>query len=112
MRSAFIRHLKKGDLVVALSGAALGQKGKVLAVRNKDGRIQVDGVGKQKKHMKPSQQSPKGGISEILRWWPASKFMVCDAQGKKLGRAGQKINGDKKERTFSGERKSSGGRKK
>jgi large subunit ribosomal protein L24 len=100
-----VSHLKKGDTVVALSGSVLGQKGTVLAVRNKDLRIQVEGLGTVKKHVKPSQQNPKGGVIEKLRWWPASKFQVCDAAGNKLGRAGSKMVGDKKERTFSSERK-------
>jgi hypothetical protein len=77
MMSDRVRHLKKGDTVVALSGSCLGLKGKVLAV----------------------------GIIEQLRWWPACKFQVCDSHGKKLGRVGFKMVGDKKERVFSGERK-------
>jgi large subunit ribosomal protein L24 len=105
MMSDRVRHLKKGDTVVALSGSCLGQKGKVLAVRNKDAKIQVEGIGTVKKHVKPNQQNPKGGIIEQLRWWPACKFQVCDSHGKKLGRVGFKMVGDKKERVFSGERK-------
>ena len=100
-----VSHVKKGDTVVALSGAIVGQKGKVLAVKNKTGKIQVDGLGTVKKHMKPSQQSPKGGIVDQLRWWPASKFQVCDSSGKKLGRVSYKVSGDKKERAYSAERK-------
>lgn len=100
-----VSHLKKGDTVVALSGSVIGQKGKVLAVRNKDGKIQVDGLGTVKRHTKPSQQNQKGGIVEQLRWWPASKFQVCDGHGKKLGRVGYKVSGEKKERVYSGERK-------
>ena len=100
-----VSHLKKGDTVVALSGSVLGKKGKVLAVSNKSLKIQVEGLGFVKRHTKPSQQNQKGGIIEQLRWWPASKFQVCDSSGKKLGRVGSKINGDKKERSYSGERK-------
>jgi len=105
MISDRVKHLKKGDLVVALSGAYIGQKGKVLSVSNKDCQIQVEGIGTQKKHIKPNQQHPKGGIIEQLRWWPASKFQVCDASGKKLGRAGYKEADGKKVRVYSGERK-------
>lgn len=100
-----VAHLKKDDLVVALSGACLGQKGKVIAVKNKSGKIQVEGLGTVKRHTKPSQQNPKGGVVEQLRWWPASKFQVCDSSGKKLGRVSYKVNGDKKERAYSGGRK-------
>lgn len=100
-----VAHVKKDDTVVALSGTFIGQKGKVLAVKNKSGKIQVDGMGLVKKHIKPNQQNPKGGIVEQLRWWPASKFQVCDSAGKKLGRVGFKVDGDKKDRTYSGGRK-------
>jgi large subunit ribosomal protein L24 len=99
-----ISHVKKNDTVVALSGAYIGQKGKVTAVKNKTGKIQVEGIGTVKKHIKPNQQSPKGGIVEQLRWWPASKFQVCDSSGKKLGRVGFKTSGEKKDRLYSGER--------
>ncbi len=101
---ATVSHVKKGDTVVALSGNFAGQKGKVTAVKNKSGKVQVDGIGTVKKHVKPSQQSPKGGIVEQLRWWPASKFQVCDSAGKKLGRVGYKAAGEKKDRVYSGER--------
>ncbi len=100
-----ISHVKKGDTVVALSGAIVGQKGKVLAVKNKTGKIQVDGLGMVKRHTKPSQQNQKGGIIEQLRWWPASKFQVCDSSGKKLGRVGYVVKADKKERIYSSEKR-------
>ncbi|MEZ4815844.1 MAG: 50S ribosomal protein L24 [Bdellovibrionota bacterium] len=101
-----VSHVKKNDTVVALSGAFIGQTGKVLAVKNKSSKIQVEGLGAVKKHIKPNQQNPKGGIVEQLRWWPASKFMVCDSAGKKLGRVGFKAEkGATKERTYSGGRK-------
>ena len=100
-----VRHLKKGDNVVALSGAVLGQTGKVLEVNHSKGLIQVENVGKQKKHMKPTQQNPKGGIVDQLRWWPASKFQVADASGKGLGRVGFVVKDGKKERVFSKSRK-------
>ena len=100
-----VRHIKKGDTVVALSGAHLGKFGKVLEVKHSEAAIQVEGVGLQKKHAKPTQTNPKGGIIEILRWWPASKFQVCDASGKALGRTSFAEKNGKKERVFSKKRK-------
>lgn len=100
-----VRHLKKGDEVVALSGAFKGKHGKVLEVRQAKALIKVDGLGVVKKHMKPTQQNPKGGIEEKNRWLPACQFQVCDTSGKKLGRVGFQINGDEKKRVFSLSRK-------
>jgi ribosomal protein L24 len=98
-----VRHLKKGDLVVLWrSDAKKRQTGKVLEVNNSKGMIRVDGIGTTKRHTKPTQTSPKGGIVEQLRWWPASKFRVCDDSGTPLGRVGfTGKDAKKKERTFS-----------
>lgn len=96
-----VKHIKKGDQVVALSGSKLGQTGKVIEVSHKRGEVKVDGIGTTKRHSKPSQTSPKGGIVEGLRWWPASKFMVSDESGKAKGRSGSTGSGKEKKRTFS-----------
>ena len=100
-----VKHLKKDDLVVLWrSDASKRTTGKVLAVDHANAMIQVDGIGVTKRHVKPSQTSPKGGIEERLRWWPASKFRVCDNSGKPLGRVGFKLTDNKKERVFSKKR--------
>jgi large subunit ribosomal protein L24 len=99
-----VKHLKKGDTVVALSGVNAGKTGKVVEVRQSKGWVKVDGIGTVKRHTKPSQGNPKGGIVEKNRWLQASAFMVCDSSGKKLGRVGFEISGDNKKRVFSGER--------
>lgn len=100
-----VKHLKKDDLVIALSGAAKGKTGKVVAVKQTKGLIQVDGMGTAKRHTKPSQKNPKGGIVEKLRWWPASKFQVAGANGKGLGRVNFKVEGKEKTRAFGGAKK-------
>ncbi len=99
-----VRHLKKDDTVVLWHSDTKKRQnlvGKVLEVDQKKGKIRVEGVGVQKKHTKPSQQNQKGGMTEVLRWWPASRFQVCDGKGNPLGRVGFKVDGDKKERVFS-----------
>ncbi len=102
---ARIKHVKKGDQVVALSGSNLGQSGKVIEVSHKNGVIKVEGIGTTKRHTKPSQQSPKGGIVDGLRWWPASKFMVSDDSGKAKGRTQFSGTGKDKKRTYSSAKK-------
>lgn len=97
-----VRHLKKDDLVVLWrSDAKKRETGKVLEVDHANGMVKVDGIGSTKRHTKPTQQNPKGGIEQGLRWWPASKFRVCDNSGKPLGRTGFVEKDGKKERVYS-----------
>lgn len=54
--------LKKGDSVLITCGEDKGKSGKVLEVFPKKNRVIVEGVNFLKKHMKPTQKSPQGGI--------------------------------------------------
>ena len=60
-------HVKKGDLVKVISGAFKGVEGTILAVQTKKQRVHVEGVPKQKKTIRPSQEKPEGGFTEIER---------------------------------------------
>lgn len=76
-------HVKKGDTVVVLSGKDKGKKGKIIEAQPKKGRVVVEGVNKVKRHTKPSQTVPQGGI--IVKEAPinSSKVMlVCPECGK------------------------------
>jgi large subunit ribosomal protein L24 len=53
-------HVRKGDMVVVISGAYKGKRGKVL--RLVGDRVIVEKVAMIKRHQKPSQKSPQGGI--------------------------------------------------
>lgn len=55
-------HVKKGDTVLVLSGADKGKIGRVLRVIPDKDRIVVEGVNIIKKHARPTQRNPKGGI--------------------------------------------------
>ncbi|MBU0983916.1 MAG: 50S ribosomal protein L24 [candidate division Zixibacteria bacterium] len=57
--------IKKGDNVYVRSGDDKGKTGRVLWVNTKKKTILVEGVNMQKKHQKPSQKSPKGGILSV-----------------------------------------------
>lgn len=54
--------LKKGDLVMVISGDDKGKKGHILKVFPKTHRIIIEKVNLIKKHAKPSQRNPQGGI--------------------------------------------------
>lgn len=56
--------VRKNDQVLVLSGNYKGKKGKVLKVFPEKSRIIVEGVNFIKRHTRPSQQNPQGGIVE------------------------------------------------
>lgn len=57
-------HIKKGDVVVVLTGDDAGKTGRVLRVMPRQGRALVEGVNYVKKHLRKSQEHPQGGIVE------------------------------------------------
>ena len=57
-------HVKKGDLVLVISGKHKGATGKVLQVIPKKLHVLIEGVRIIKKHIRKSQDSPHGSILE------------------------------------------------
>jgi large subunit ribosomal protein L24 len=57
-------HVKKGDEVVVLAGAAKGKRGKIIAVNPKSSRVIVEGLKMIKRHTRKSQERPQGAIVE------------------------------------------------
>ncbi|MHB1653520.1 MAG: 50S ribosomal protein L24 [Desulfitobacteriaceae bacterium] len=55
-------HVRKGDLVMIITGKDAGKKGKVLEVLPKKGRVVVEKANIVKRHTRPSQAMPQGGI--------------------------------------------------
>ena len=54
--------IKTGDTVRVIAGDHKGSEGKVIKVLIDKNKAIVEGVNMVKKHMKPSAQSPQGGI--------------------------------------------------
>lgn len=54
--------IRKGDTVYIRSGQDRGKTGRVLHVFPDKGKLLVEGVNMLKKHQRPTQKSPKGGI--------------------------------------------------
>ncbi|MGQ9473301.1 MAG: 50S ribosomal protein L24 [Candidatus Caldatribacteriaceae bacterium] len=54
--------IKKGDLVEIIHGKDRGKRGKVLTVLLQDGKAVVEGISMVKKHVRPTQKNPQGGI--------------------------------------------------
>ena len=56
--------IKKGDTVQVITGNNTGKIGKVIKVFLNRDRIVVEGVNIVKKHARPTQENPQGGIIE------------------------------------------------
>jgi large subunit ribosomal protein L24 len=55
-------NLKKGDNVLVISGEDKGKKGKIVSISPKKLKAIVEGVNFLKKHVKPTEKTPQGGI--------------------------------------------------
>jgi large subunit ribosomal protein L24 len=86
--------LKKGDLVEVLSGKYKGKQGKIAMTHPTQNKITIDGINVVKKHVKPSQIHPQGGIVEITKPIWVSKVAIVDPSTKKPSRIGYKLEND------------------
>ena len=75
-------HVKKGDTVVVISGKEKGKQGEISAVDIKKERVTVKGLNLVKRHTKPSQANPQGGIIEKEGTIHVSNVMVLDPEQK------------------------------
>lgn len=57
--------IKKGDTVKVIVGKYKGKTSRVIKVYPKTKKIIVEGVNLAKKHVRPTQENPQGGINEI-----------------------------------------------
>jgi len=55
-------NFKKGDTVLVMSGEDKGKKGKIISIFPKKLQAIVEGVNFLKKHVKPTEKTPQGGI--------------------------------------------------
>lgn len=85
-------HIKKGDLVVVLSGTDKGKTGRVLEVLRDKQKAIVEGVNIITKHAKPSAQNPQGGRVEKEAPLHIAKLNVVDPKTGKATRVGRRLN--------------------
>ncbi|MET1250390.1 50S ribosomal protein L24 [Sporolactobacillus sp. STCC-11] len=91
-------HVKKGDKVQVISGKDKGKQGVILAAYPAKERVLVEGVNIIKKHSKPSQAAPQGGILEHEAPIHVSNVMLLDPKTNEPTRVGSKIVDGKKVR--------------
>ena len=83
-------HVKKGDLVVVISGTEKGKRGKVLEVLRGNNRVLVEGVKMIKKCLKKNtnQNRPQGAIIDREGTVHLSNVMLAERFDARAARRG------------------------
>ena len=90
--------IKKDDRVVVLTGKDKGRQGQVVRVFPKEGRLVVSGINMVKRHTRPSQSDPQGGIKHKEAALHVSNVALVDPKTGEPTRVGFRIEGGKKVR--------------
>lgn len=83
--------IKTGDKVMVITGKDKGKVGTVLRAFPKKERVIVEGVNIVKKHAKPSQDNPQGGIISQEAPIHVSNVMIIDPKTNEPTRVGYKM---------------------
>jgi large subunit ribosomal protein L24 len=71
-------HVRRGDRVRVIRGNDAGREGTVMEVLTKQNRVVVEGVNERKKHARPTEANPEGGIITFFAPVHASNVMLLD----------------------------------
>lgn len=88
--------IRKGDMVQVSAGREKGKTGKVLKVFRSSSRVTVEKVNLVKRHTKPTQKNPQGGILEKESPMSYSNVLLLCPKCNRGVRIGIKLQGDKK----------------
>ncbi|GEK59733.1 50S ribosomal protein L24 [Marinococcus halophilus] len=91
-------HVKQGEKVKVISGKDKGKEGVILKAMPAQERVIVEGVNIVKKHAKPSQENPQGGILNQEAAIHVSNVMPLDPKSGEPTRVGHKVENGKKVR--------------
>jgi large subunit ribosomal protein L24 len=87
-------HIMKGDRVRVIRGNYRDLEGTVLEVLREKGRVRVEGVNQRKRHTRPSQQDPDGGIITFEAPIHISNVMLIDPAGGTASRVRIQVEED------------------
>lgn len=88
--------VKKNDSVMVIAGKDRGKIGKVLSFADGGERVVVEKINVVKRHTKPSQKNPQGGMVEKELSIHASNVMPIDPKTGERTRVGYRMDGKKK----------------
>jgi large subunit ribosomal protein L24 len=96
--------IKKGDLVQVMTGKKVdsGRQGRVLGIDREKGKVRVQGIRMQKRHLKPGARasSRSGGIIEQEGFIDLSNVMLVDPGDNKPSRVRIEEREGKRVRVF------------
>jgi large subunit ribosomal protein L24 len=84
-------NIRKNDNVIVIAGNSRGKSGKVLKVYPATRRIIVEGVNIMKRHTRPNQRNPQGGIVQREAPIHMSNVMLLDPKSNQPTRVGTKV---------------------
>lgn len=90
--------IKRNDKVKVIAGKDKGKEGEILKAFPAQDRVIVKGVNIVKKHQKPSNDNPNGGIVEVEAPIHVSNVMLIDPSNNEATRVGFKVEDGKKVR--------------
>ena len=86
--------IMKGDRVRVVRGNNRDMEGTVLEVLTAKGRVRVEGVNMRKRHQRPSQDNPEGGIITFEAPIDVSNVMLVDPTSGDASRVRVRIEED------------------
>jgi large subunit ribosomal protein L24 len=86
--------IRKNDMVMIIAGKDKGKTGRVINVVREKESVVVEQANMVKKHRRPSQQNPNGGIVDIEAPIHVSNVMLLDGKTGKGTRVRTKKNQD------------------
>jgi large subunit ribosomal protein L24 len=97
-----MKKVRKGDLIQVITGADRGKQGRVIGVDVLRGKLRVEGVRMQKRHLKPGRRGARqGGIVEQEGYIDASNVMLVHSGDSKPSRVRVEQNGKERVRVFT-----------
>lgn len=88
--------IKKGDLVAILAGRDKGKSGTIEKAFSATGKIIIQGININKKHLKKTNSNPTSGIIDKILPIDSSNVGIICPQCKKITRIGKKITNHEK----------------
>ena len=95
------RNVKKGDVVMILTGDDKGKTGEVLRIDVERGKVLVQGVARVYRHMKPSKRYPKGGRMQKEMPINISNVLPVDPKTNQPTRVGFRVGKDGSKQRFA-----------
>ena len=83
--------LRKNDKVKIIAGNNKGKEGKILKIYRSSNKVIVEGVNIIKRHTRPNQKNPQGGITQKEAPIQVSNVMLIDPKAGEPTRLGVQV---------------------